>query len=1293
MTCLNDFVSSSLRSSSKNIIIALHKFIYQEEGDRNNRKRLREFSGFDYDENDKAYASKCEYIKNNLTERDLVSICIVLNISYCVKDVQLHIFRNLRKNFLLAENANDDECNDEEGDEKVDDDDDEEGDEEVDDDVDSKRTFRGNEREFKKSRDDNGNKMFEVDDNNKAAAYTRTKFLQREAPKFAMNFRDIEDSIRPFDGTNIISVERWIEEFEEQAALMCWDGFQKLVFAKKSLRGIAKLFILSERGLNSWCALKHALLNEFRTTTNSAQLHKQLSARKIKKDENVFEYFYQMKDIASRGNIEDEALIQYIIDGIRDGYVNKMILYGAKNLNEFKDKLRSYETMCEKSKQVNDFKQSEKKSFSTNKTEVKCYNCGEKGHLSMNCKNKNRGTKCFKCNQYGHISKNCEQAENKINTRSLQQKNNLTTKSIFIGNLQCAALFDTGSKFNIIREDLYNKLNKPILEKCNVCLIGFGSDRNSNRIKPIGHFKNLIKIDDNEFILDFYVVPIRCMDLQVIIGEELCLYAEILFNRDGINVRKILDEDDPIDEEAKIMKIDLVNDNKTIDIDKTASENARRQVREMIINYQPNQCKTTQVAMYIVLKDETPIYSRPRRLPFTERCKFLMRKVEFLGHTIQDQKISPSEVKVEALRKYKLPQTLKQLESFLGLASYFRKFIPKFSLIAKPLTDLRKQNVKFEIKDEQITAFNTLKTILSEKPVLNIFNQKSETEVHTDASIEGYGAVLLQKSPDDEQWHPVYYMSKKTTDAQRKYTSYELEILAVIEAFKKFRVYILGMHFKLVTDCNAFAMTLGKKDLCTRVARWILFLEEYDYEVQHRVGSRMKHVDALSRYAVMCIDEDNILSKIRRAQMQDENLKTISDILQEKSSYNDYFKKGELLYKLRNDQELIVVPKSMQREIIRHAHEKGHFAVKKTSELLRNDYFIPQLEEKIQKHIMNCIPCIVVNRKQGKQEGELHSLIKESIPLHTYHVDFLGPLESTNKQYKHIFVVIDSFTKFCWIYPTRTTSANEAISRLRTQSIVFGNPNQIISDRGAAFSSDDFRKYCEGESIKHIKITTGLARANGQVERLNSIIAPVLAKLSMADPTKWYKNVDKVQQIINSTYCRSTGTTPFELLIGAKMQTKEDIQIKKIIEEEITTIFNEDREEMRQRAKQQILKIQLENKNAYNQRRRPAVKYKVGDVVAIKRTQFSGGLKLKPKYLGPYEVERVKSDDTYDVIKIGKSEGSKRTSSCAEYMKPWAVADNDTSFGSNESQDGRLWDADLATPAHEHKEVKKKKQT
>lgn len=137
--------------------------------------------------------------------------------------------------------------------------------------------------------------------------------------------------------------------------------------------------------------------------------------------------------------------------------------------------------------------------------------------------------------------------------------------------------------------------------------------------------------------------------------------------------------------------------------------------------------------------------------------------------------------------------------------------------------------------------------------------------------------------------------------------------------------------------------------------------------------------------------------------------------------------------------------------------------------------------------------------KARQKEGELHPLHKGETPLHTYHIDFLGPLESTNKSYKHIFAVIDSFTKFSWLYPTKSTSAQEAISRLKLQSMTFGNPVQIISDRGSAFTSDDFRKYCEDENIQHFKITTGLPRVNGQVERLNGVISSVLSKLSKDD--------------------------------------------------------------------------------------------------------------------------------------------------------------------------------------------------
>ena len=293
------------------------------------------------------------------------------------------------------------------------------------------------------------------------------------------------------------------------------------------------------------------------------------------------------------------------------------------------------------------------------------------------------------------------------------------------------------------------------------------------------------------------------------------------------------------------------------------------------------------------------------------------------------------------------------------------------------------------------------------------------------------------------------------------------------------------------------------------------------------------------------------------------------------------------------------------------------------------------------------------------------------MPLHTYHIDYLGPLESTNKSYNHIFAVIDAFTKFCWLYPTRTTSAKDAICKLQIQSTIFGNPLQIISDRGSAFTSEDFKTYCEAEKINHILITTGLPRANGQVERLNSVIISVLSKLSIDDPSKWYKFVGNVQQLINSTYHRSISTTPFQMLIGAKMKTKEDIQLKELIEQELIASYDERRNEIRRTAKQQILEVQAENKKRYDLRRKSARKYNIHDLVAIKRTQLGGGLKLKPKYLGPYQIIKVKPKDTYDVIKFGDSEGPRRTTTCAEYMKPWPDDLSDDDFDETASQDGR----------------------
>ncbi|GBL78064.1 Retrovirus-related Pol polyprotein from transposon 297 [Araneus ventricosus] len=193
------------------------------------------------------------------------------------------------------------------------------------------------------------------------------------------------------------------------------------------------------------------------------------------------------------------------------------------------------------------------------------------------------------------------------------------------------------------------------------------------------------------------------------------------------------------------------------------------------------------------------------------KSHFLKKRIEFLGHVVEDGKILPSTLKTKAVLNFPEPANLKQIHSFLGLTGYFRKFIPKYSTIARPLSDLLKKDRKFKFGEEERISFNQLKLMLAEKPVLRIYNPNYETELHTDSSLEGYGAILMQKSPDDKNFHPTYYMSKKTTAAEKKYSSYELEALAVIEAVKKFRVYLLGIPFKIVTDCSALEKLCKKK--------------------------------------------------------------------------------------------------------------------------------------------------------------------------------------------------------------------------------------------------------------------------------------------------------------------------------------------------------------------------------------------------------------------------------------------------------------------------------------------------
>ena len=166
------------------------------------------------------------------------------------------------------------------------------------------------------------------------------------------------------------------------------------------------------------------------------------------------------------------------------------------------------------------------------------------------------------------------------------------------------------------------------------------------------------------------------------------------------------------------------------------------------------------------------------------------------------------------------------MHSFVGLLSYFRRFLPNFSILAKPLYDLLKKLTPFVFGQEQLKSFNQLKDRLISVPVLSIYLPDAETQLQWNGSPQGFGSCLFQKQ-DDGKFHPVSYFSKRTTEAESRYHSYELECLCIIYSLNQFHVYLYGITFKVVTDCNSLKLTLDKRDINPR--KKVLFNIHYSH--------------------------------------------------------------------------------------------------------------------------------------------------------------------------------------------------------------------------------------------------------------------------------------------------------------------------------------------------------------------------------------------------------------------------------------------------------------------------------
>lgn len=540
--------------------------------------------------------------------------------------------------------------------------------------------------------------------------------------------------------------------------------------------------------------------------------------------------------------------------------------------------------------------------------------------------------------------------------------------------------------------------------------------------------------------------------------------------------------------------------------------------------------------------------------------------------------------------------------------------------------------------------------------MLHLYNPTAPTELHTDASSQGFGAMLLQKQAD-LNWAPIAFFSQATNQAESRYHSFELEMLAIVRAIKRFHIYLYGLKFTIITDCNALVYAINKANLNPRIATWALFLQNYDFKVQHRPGkwmthvvhcddvtnvmffaiTKMQNVDALSRQ-VCYLELLPLERELEFKQLQDTRLKEIADNLE--FGNNDKFEMIDgLIYRKGEDRARFAVPDSMINNIIRVYHDDmAHCGFEKTFRGIYDSYWFPSMRKRIRDYLENCVTCLFANPSSNRFEGQCQTDNPfPTFPLELIHVDHFGPLQESLIGFKYIFAVIDAFTRYTWLFPTKTTNTREVCDRLDFLFNIFGKSVTLVSDRGTAFTSKEFSEFLDKLSIKLRKVAVAAPWANGMIERVNRYLKSSLTK-AINTIENWEEQLNSVQYAINNTYNSAISTSPSKLLLGYDQRNHGDKNLRKYIDNllQIDNNLSEQREEARTIASQATAKLREYNKTYYDKHHKKPTKYKAGDLVLIKDLQSKTGIskKLKPNYKGPYVIAKVLNKNRYVVKDI-----------------------------------------------------------
>lgn len=555
------------------------------------------------------------------------------------------------------------------------------------------------------------------------------------------------------------------------------------------------------------------------------------------------------------------------------------------------------------------------------------------------------------------------------------------------------------------------------------------------------------------------------------------------------------------------------------------------------------------------------VLERLRQMGLTvklDKCRFLQERVHYLGFIIDKNGLHPDPAKLEALTCLPSPTDVTQLKSFLGLLNYYGKFIPKLSTLLHPLHALLKKNAKWSWDSNCELAFENAKKSLVRDCVLAHYEEGRALVLSVDSSAYGVGAILAHRYADGSE-RPVSCASRTLNDAEKNYSQLDKEALAIFYGVTKHHQYLFGRPFILRTDHKPLMYIFGEKKgipqtAASRLQRWAARLAGYDYKIEFVRSADNGPADSLSRLPLShehrpasntpCYNMlETMPINFRNVAKETKNDPLLCRILgyimfgwplspsseEEKAFFSRkeelYTELGCILFKYR-----IVIPTTLREKVLKEIHV-GHIGMNKMKSLARNYVYWPNLDADIEATGRACATCRAV--RDAPPRAPLHPW---EFPLHPWrriHADFF---DCANKRF---LIIIDAHSKWVEVLLMSGTTAKLTIKAFRSVFARFGLPSQLVTDNGPPFSSDEFKLYCEKNSIKHTTSAPYRPQGNGEAKNAVKTVKKAV-KRAIIEGEDIFDALNRFLFQYRNCEHATTGVAPAVALLGRRLRGRLD---------------------------------------------------------------------------------------------------------------------------------------------------------